>query len=471
MRFFHLGDLHFGKMLHNVPLIEEDQPFWVEKFLQAVDKYGPDAVVIAGDVYDRRIPSPEAMRLFDHLLTELARRDKFVFVIPGNHDSSVRLSHVGELLKAHRIFIAGEPRRELLHVTVPCLDGAPGGTRGLGETGKTGKTDASSADPGNTGGVTFWMMPYIFPKLVSDEKVLGRDDLATYDEAARALLAAQDIDTAVCNVLVAHQNVLANGTPPQHSESETLIGGLGEIDYSAFDSFDYVALGHIHNAQRIGRDTVRYSGCPLYYDFSEIGRDKGLTLVTVNSKEDIAISRVEIPMKHTLLQLAGTLEELLAEGAALDHKEQYYVQCILRDRHVPPRALEQLRDVFGDSLINVKRELTEPAAAGSGQKMDAARESGISAMSLQEQFGHFFQEQQNELLDGDQEALVEKILEQQSREGADYVTDAKSVPLEDSQELLDFLLDMVADVTAADAAKTNVAAAGAAKVDDTEVGR
>ena len=424
MKFFHLGDLHFGKMLHNVPLIEEDQPFWVERFLEAVDVCEPDAVVIAGDVYDRRVPSPEAMRLFDRLLSELARRDKFVFVIPGNHDSAVRLSHVSGLLASHRIFIAGEPGRELLHVTVP--------GRGDGAAGDGGSCD-----------VTFWLMPYVFPKLVSDERVLGRDDISTYDEAARALLEAQDIDPDCCNVLVAHQNVLANGTAPEHSESETLIGGLGEIDFSAFDAFDYVALGHIHNAQRIGRDTVRYSGCPLFYDFSETGRDKSLTLVTINSKDNICVSRVDIPMRHSLLQLAGTLDELLAKGTALENKDHYYVQCILRDKHVPPRALEQLREVFGDALVNVKRELTDAGKEAQGPEHDAAQGGDVSSLSLDKQFGQFFLEQQRELLDGDQEALVKKILEQQSRRGSDFIPDVKSVPAEDSKELLDFLLDTV----------------------------
>ena len=408
MKFFHVSDLHFGKMLHNVPLIEKDQPFWVEQFIKAVDEYQPDAVVIAGDIYDRRVPSPEAMKLFGHLLTELAKRDVYVFVIPGNHDSSVRLAHVNELLATHKIYIAGELQRELTHVTIP----------------------------DETTDVTFWLMPYIFPKIVSDEKVLNQDELSTYDEAARALLAVQDIEKGSCNVLVAHQNVLANGTAPEHSGSETIIGGLGEIDYSAFDMFDYVALGHIHNAQKVGRETVRYSGCPLYYDFSEIERSKSLTLVTIKSKHDIEIQQVDIPILHSLLQNTGTLEELLLAGAALENKNQYYIQCVLCDKHVPPRALEQLREVYGDQLVNVKRSLIDiPESVPI-----SAQGTGSTRMGLAEQFNLFFQNQQNELLDGDQEEIVRIILEQQTRQSGDYILDVKSIPREDSQELLDFLL-------------------------------
>lgn len=406
MKFFHLGDLHFGKTMNQISLLETDQSDWVDRFLEAVDERQPDAVVIAGDVYDRRIPPPEAMQLFDRLLTELAERGKYVFVIPGNHDSAIRLSHVSGLLTDHRIYIAGEPERELVHVTVP-------------------------GDPP----VTFWLMPYIFPKLAADPRVLDRPELSTYDEAVRALLGVQEIDEGACNVLVAHQNVLANGTAPEHSESETVIGGVGEIDYTAFDAFDYVALGHIHNAQSVGRETVRYSGCPLYYDFSEIDRKKELTLVTVNAKDDIRVETVKIPLRHRLLQKSGTLEELLADGAVPEDKTAYYIRCILRDRHVPPRAMEQLREVYGET-VTVKRELQEIAAADAGP----ARPGTGTGLSMEEQFARFFQEQQNELPDGVQEGLLRRILDQQDRRSGDCWSDAKQVPEEDSQELLDYLL-------------------------------
>ena len=408
MKFFHIADLHLGRMLYHIPLVEEDQPFWVEQFLLAVDEHQPDAVVIAGDIYDRKVPSVEAMKLFDHLITELAKRDKYVFVIPGNHDSSARLSHVRGLLAMHRIYIAGELERDLQRVTVH------------GE-----ETD-----------VTFYLMPYLFPRLAADERVLGRDDLSTYDEAARALLAVQEIDESSCSVLVAHQNVLANGVPPEHSESETIIGGLGEIECSAFDAFDYVALGHIHNAQRIGRETARYAGCPIYYDFSELNRDKALTLVNIHGKGRIEVERIEIPLKHMLRRESGTLKELLEAGSRMEDKEKYYIQCVLCDKYLPPRALEQLREVYGSSLVNVKRSIDE------GRDGRAADSPGaeLAALNIREQFSRFYQEQMNEMLDGDQEGIVQKILEQQSRGSGEFILDVKSIPREDSRELLDFLL-------------------------------
>ena len=420
MKFFHIADLHLGKMLHNVSLVGTDQAFWVEQFLQAADRFRPDAVVIAGDIYDRRVPGTDAMKLFDHMLTKLAGRGIYVFVIPGNHDSAVRVSHVNELLESHHIYIAGEPGKELMHVTVPILNHA-----------------MPEAASDTSHGVTFWLMPYLFPRAVADLGLLDEEAPSSYDEAVRAVLSAQEIDTDTCNVLVAHQNVLAHGMKPEHSESETIIGGIGEIDYTAFDAFDYVALGHIHNAQKMGRETVRYSGCPLYYDFSEMNRSKDLTLVTINSKTDISIEKVEIPLLHRLIQKSGTLEELLVQGVQLRDKDKYYIQCILTGKHVPPRALEQLREVYGDSLINVKRD-TEL----SGEQLAENASSGLkgqAALSLEEQFGAFFHDQMDELLDECQEALVRKIVEQQSRQGSDYVQKTSDVPESDSQELIDIL--------------------------------
>ena len=434
MKFFHIADLHLGKMLHHVPLTETDQAFWVERFLEAVDEHRPDAVVVAGDIYDRRVPPVEAVRLFDHFLTQLARRGVYVFLIPGNHDSAVRVAHVNELLSSHRIFIAGELQRELMHITVP---GEPGKSADASVPVESGESGAASVSgkPGEGIDVTFWLLPYIFPKAVADSRVCGREDLSSYDEAARLLLSQQQIDTSSCNVLVAHQNVLAGGVKPQHSDSETIIGGIGEIEYTAFDAFDYVALGHIHHAQKVGRETVRYAGCPLYYDFSELGRCKDLTMVTIRSKDDIAIERIPITLQHQILQKTGTLSELLEEGAALRNKESYYIQCILQDAHIPPRALEQLREVYGDSLVNVKREIQ--SAASQSQTDGEGIPGSSGAPGLEEQFAAFYQDRMQELPDARQEAILHRILEQQSRHGTDYVQSVSEIPEEEIQELVE----------------------------------
>ena len=413
MKFFHVSDLHFGKIFFNIPLAETDQAYWAERFLEAVDEYGADAVVIAGDIYDRKVPSAEAMQLFDKLITGLAERGKYVFVTPGNHDSAIRLSHVSGLLKSHNIYISGDVSRELMHIDL--------------------------------GDVTFWLMPYIFPKAVSDKNVLDRPDISSYEDAAAALIQEQDIDASRCNILVAHQNVLASGVAPEHSDSETIIGGLGEIDYSVFEPFDYVALGHIHNAQKVGRETVRYAGCPMYYDFSEIGRSKALTLVTVNSKTDIKIEKIDIPLMHNIIQLTGTLEELIEKGLSMEDKDRYYIQCVLCDKHRPPHVIERLREVFGDNLVNVKvardeNTQTFPMAGGEDTHENVKK-------GLDEQFLEFFSSIENELPDSRQEEIIKRIIEQQERRSGEYYPEDKYVPESDSLELIDLLLDSKEELT------------------------
>ncbi len=404
MRFFHVSDLHFGKQFYNMNLTETDQPFWVERFLEAVEQYQPDAVVIAGDVYDRKNPSAEAMHLFDKLITGLAQRKTYTFVIPGNHDAALRLSHGSTLLQSHHIYIAGDVSRELQHVTL--------------------------------GDVTFWMMPYIFPKAVASPSVLNREDINSYQEAARALIAEQPLDTSKCNVLVAHQNVLACGQAPEHSDSESIIGGLGEIDYTVFDPFDYVALGHIHNAQKVGRETVRYAGCPLYYDFSETHRRKDLTLVTIHAKDDIQIESIPIKLPHTLLQLTGTLDELKEQGLDLPDKDQYYIQCVVSNKNRPPHILDKLREVFGNSLVNVKIAREERFSA-----FQTVSQGTAASQRLDEQYMEFFHSIENDYPDSKQEELLQLIIEQQERFSGEYYTDDKNIPEKDSQELIDLLLD------------------------------
>lgn len=411
MKFFHLGDLHLGKQVHNVQMYEKDQPFWIEQFLQAVDKYKPDAIVIAGDVYDRRVPSTEAMELFDHMLCELAKRDVYVFIVPGNHDSPQRLSHVKELLRTHKIYIAGSLEKELFHVSVPNGDEK----------------------------VNFWFMPYVFPRLIADKGILDEEELKTYDSSVRALIKAQDINEDELNVLIAHQNVIASGEKVEHSDSETIIGGLGEINYTAFDRFDYVALGHIHNAQKVGRETVRYSGCPLYYDFSETERWKGLTLVEIKSKNDIKVEMVEIPILHRMKKFAGTLTELLTYGKELSDRDNYYIEASITDKHVPSRAMEQLREAFGaENLMNVVH-----LKDGQDTESMVLRATGRKELPITEQFAQFYSEIEKKILDGDQEELIRRIVEQQSGLGGDYLTENDKVPSEDVKELVDYLLSTV----------------------------
>ena len=209
MRFIHLSDLHLGKMLHGVSLLEKgDQPDWVKKFLTIVAEKQPDAVVIAGDVYDRSMPSGAAMQLLSHMVTELASRNVPVLITAGNHDSGERLSCFKDILSRQNVYISGELQRELTHVTLHDEHGP----------------------------VTFWLLPYVFPAAVA--QILGDDTIRDYDTAVRRLLAEQNVDFSVRNVIVAHQNETRGGVEGIRGGSESMVGGVGQVDYTAFDGFD-----------------------------------------------------------------------------------------------------------------------------------------------------------------------------------------------------------------------------------------
>ena len=377
MKFLHIADLHFGKSLHDCPLVEEDQPCWAKRFLELTEKVKPDAVLIAGDVYDRSSPSGEAVRLLDLFLTGLHERGIQVLMIAGNHDSGQKLSFAERLLEDQGVHIAGLVGKEIRHVTLE----------------------------DEFGPVTFWLLPYIFPALVS--QVLEDESIRDYDTACRRLLAEQDIDFSQRNVLIAHQNVV--------SGSETMIGGVGAIDYTAFDGFTYVALGHIHAAQPVGKKTVRYSGSPLCYHFSETRQSlKGPVLVELGGAgEEPSIEICPIEPLHPMREIRGTYTQILEEEKKRDTRDEY-LRIILTDRTRVPDAAEKLRAFFkgkGSRVLELVHEGTGPAlkARAGG---DARRKS------LPELFTDFYFDRSGEKLPGSAEkAIIDYAAEHAGRAG------------------------------------------------------
>lgn len=385
MRFLHIADLHFGKSLHDCSLVEEDQPYWADRFLELTDKVKPDAVLIAGDVYDRSSPSGEAVRLLDAFLTGLHERGIQVLMISGNHDSGQKLSFAERLLEDQGVHIAGIVGREIRHVTLE----------------------------DQYGPVTFWLLPYIFPALVS--QVLEDDSIRDYDTACRRLLAEQDIDFSGRNVLIAHQNVVRDGVEAERGGSETMIGGVGAIDYTAFDGFTYVALGHIHAAQPVGRKTVRYSGSPLCYHFSETRQSvKGPVLVELGEAgAEASIEICQIEPLHPLREIRGTYSQILEEEKKRTAWDEY-LRIVLTDRTRVPDAAEKLRAFFkgkGSRVLELVHEGTGPAlkARAGG---DARRKS------LTELFTDFYFDRSGEKLPGSAEkAIIDYAAEHAGRAG------------------------------------------------------
>ena len=378
MRFLHLADLHFGKSLHGVSLLEScDQPVWAERFLALAEELRPDAVVIAGDVYDRGAPAPEAVELLSRFLTGLTDAGIPVLLIPGNHDSARRLAFGRELLSRQGLHIAGA-------LTPP------------------GKLDRVTLRD-ESGPVTFWLMPYVFPALVGD--ALNAETPRDYGGAIRALLAAQEIDFSQRNVLVAHQNVTASGAEVERGGSESMIGGVGQVDFSVFDGFDYVALGHIHAGYPVGRPEVRYAGSPLCYHFNEARQPvKGPLLVTLGAKGTPAETSVQvIPPLHPLKPWTGSRAEVQALAEAVEPGA--YVSITLTDQRITPEISESLRGLLerrGCTLLELNSAFREQEGADAGLTTRAVQER-----SLPELFSDFYRAKQDgtELSEGEQSLL------------------------------------------------------------------
>ena len=379
MRIIHLADLHFGKTIHGVSLLENgDQGYWVDRFLELTDETKPDAIVVAGDVYDRSAPSGDAVELLSRMLTGLSDRGIPVMLVAGNHDSVQRLAFASPLLA-----------RQGLHISQP-----------LFESDQLVRVTLDD----DYGPVTFWLLPYVFPALIA--KALGDESLRDYDPAVRALLERQNVDFTQRNILIAHQNVTVNGVEAVRGGSETAIGGVGQIDYDCFDGFDYVALGHIHAAGAVGRDSVRYAGSPLCYHFSEISQpEKGPVLVELGEKDaPVRIETLHIPPLHPMRELRGSFAEL-RDAELAETRRNEYLRLVLTDQRLSPETSAFFDDLFrsrGSILMDrcseyehYKNEVSAPARSALEQK------------SVQELFGDFYSERSGgKLLDEDDLALL-----------------------------------------------------------------
>ncbi len=357
MKFFHIADLHFGKTIYGTSMIESgDQKDWIEKFIGLCTEEKPDAIVIAGDIYDRSAPSGDAVMLLDHMVTSINKLDIPLMMIAGNHDSGQRLSFGSNILSKGKVYVAGLTDGEISHVSI--------------------------TDPENGEEVTFWLMPYLFPEQVS---VLLKDDtIHSYDAAVRALLKNQDIDFAKRNVLVAHQNVIADGKEAERGGSESMVGGVGQIDYTAFDGFDYVALGHIHSAYAVGRPEVRYAGTPLCYHFAETRQSKkGPLLVTIGEKDEKPVVELkELKPLHKMRALSGTAEEI-RELLAADDGRNEYISITITDQRITPAISNHFRDVLlsrGSILMELISTYSDFRTISAAAKAKALEEKTVEEL-------------------------------------------------------------------------------------------
>lgn len=312
MKILHLSDLHLGKRVNEFSLIE-DQAYILDEIVDIATRECPDAVIVAGDVYDKAVPPAEAVQLMDDFLCRLAELKLPTFVISGNHDSAERLSFASRLIDLSGIHLS------------PTYSG----------------TVAPVVLEDEYGEVAFYLLPFVKP--VHVRQCFPDEEVATYTDAVRTAVEQMGMEAGRRNVLVAHQFV--TGATAAGSE-ELSVGGLDNVDLSVFDAFDYVALGHIHGAQQVGRATVRYSGSPLKYTFAEARQHKSVTLVELREKGTVEVRMVELHPLRDMRELRGTFDEIASRRFLPGEKKDDYMHITLTDEEDVADAIGQLRLVY-----------------------------------------------------------------------------------------------------------------------------
>ena len=378
MKFFHLSDLHLGKRVNEFSMIE-NQADILQKIIAFAKENKPDAVLIAGDVYDKSTPTIEAIQLLDKFLVQLNELNITVFMISGNHDSVERVAFGAELLKHSNIHIVQSYKGKINPIVI---------------NDKFGE-------------INIWLMPYLKPSLVRE--YFPQITIGTYNEAVFAALSNIEINNKSRNLLVSHQFV--TGAELSEDSEELSVGSSENIDGSMFNGFDYVALGHIHRPQNIERETMRYCGTPLKYSYSEINQQKSVTVVEMKNKGEIKISQLPLVPKHEMREIKGTYEELMNRNfyRKID-TENEYIYIVLTDEYDEPDALTKLRNVYKNIIgfrYDNKRTRTDETL-GRISDMDNKKPSELFDSLFVVQNGHEMNEEQKEYV----RELFSKIMEE-----------------------------------------------------------
>ena len=373
MKFLHLADLHLGKRVNGFSMLE-DQAHILRQILAILDDEQPDGVLIACDVYDKSVPSVEAVELLDGFLTELRARGVPVLLISGNHDSPERLAFGGRVMDSCGIHIS------------PVYDGA---------LAPVTLQDAF-------GPVHVWLLPFVKPAHV--RRWFPDADIESYTDAVAEAVAHMDIDTAARNVLVTHQFV-TGGT--RSGSEELSVGGTDNVDSGVFAPFDYVALGHLHGAQHIGRETIRYAGSPLKYSFSEARQHKSVTVVTLGEKGDVQVRTVALTPLRELREIRGSYDELTARSF-YEHTtyRSDYLHLILTDEQDVFDAMSRLRTIYPYLMTLDYDNARTRAAGGMSAPAETERRTPL------ELFEALYQRQNHRPMSEVQRAYIAQLMEQ-----------------------------------------------------------
>ena len=379
MKLFHLSDLHIGKRVNEFSMLE-DQKYILRQILKAANEYQPDGIILAGDIYDKPVPAAEAVQVFDDFLTSLSEMKLPVFMISGNHDSAERVSYGGRLMKKSGIYVA------------PVYEG------------KTEKVELKD----DYGKVCIHLLPFIKPAAVrhafeGGEYEKEAETVCDYQSAVKMAVSHMEIEEGARNVLVAHQFV----TGAMRCESEEVsVGGLDNVDASVFDDFDYVALGHIHSPQAVGREQVRYCGTPLKYSFSEAGQEKSITVVELKEKGNTQITFIPLQPLRDMRKIRGSYMEVTARSFYENENCDDYLHVTLTDEEDILDGLQKLRVIYPNIM---QLEYDNRRTRGN---MELTAAQAVEQKSEMELFMEFYELQNNQSMSQVQEEFVRNIIQE-----------------------------------------------------------
>ncbi|MFR3138844.1 MAG: exonuclease SbcCD subunit D [Lacrimispora saccharolytica] len=374
MRFLHTADLHIGKRVNEFSMLE-DQEYILRQILKTADKEQVEAVLIAGDVYDKQVPSAEAVRLFDWFLTQLNSRKLPVFVIGGNHDSVERLSFGAQIMEESGVYLTQSYDGKVVPVRLE----------------------------DEYGSVNLWMLPFLKPAMV--KRFFPEQDIVTYQDALETLIGNMELNREERNLLIAHQFVTGAVTGGSEDSVEVFVGGVENVDASVFADFDYVALGHIHRAQSAGGEQIRYSGTPLKYSFSEIRHEKSVTIAELKEKGSLTVHQEPLKPLHDMREIRGSYEELVLRENYQGTDLEDYLHVILTDENDIPDVIGRLRSIYPNIMkLDYDNQRTR-------RNQELMKEEAAVEQSPMELLGQFFLQQNNQEMSPEQTEYARTLME------------------------------------------------------------
>lgn len=372
MRLMHLGDLHFGKMVNGFLMIE-DQEFVLEQIKQYIQTYRPDAVMLAGDIYDRSVPPARAVALYNQFLKDLLIELKTpVLAIAGNHDGAELIDFGHELFEAAQYYVAGNFTKIIKKVRL--------------------QDDA--------GPVNFYLLPFADYAVVRE--ALNHPEIKSLNDAMKAIMEVNPIDSTERNVLITHAFVVGGEAPEQsESEKKLVVGGKESVDATLLEHFNYVALGHLHRTQRVNSDKIRYSGSLLKYSFSEEHYHKSMTMIDLDAEGEISIELLPLKPRRDMRTITGKLDELLTLE---DEGQEDYLRVILTDEGELLEPMAKLRQVYPNvMLLELERRFSE-------FKVSQLSASARQTKSTEELFADFYEHHRGESLHEAGKQVIEQTI-------------------------------------------------------------